>query len=129
MAYFYAKGGRVANLDLSASPATGYSDTFQIPLGTTWSAHLETTETTATFAVTPTLWASNKPNPSETNDADWVEMTSDHGWDDFPGVAVTGSTKRFADVGNSGAYRYRFKFARTGGAGNVKVWVALKDNK
>ena len=126
------KGGDVCNgLVNDGSNTTVYSNVFTVPLGSVFSMHLVWTETTATYASTVTLWASNKKNASVDDDADWVEMTSDYGFDGFPGLtagALGTSGKDFADVGNSGAISYRLKFVRTGGAATINCYVGKKDN-
>lgn len=128
----YGKGGDVCfDLVNDGTDSTVYSNVFTVPLGTTFSMHLVWTETSATYASTVSLWASNVKNAGGADDTDWVEMTADYGFDGFPGLtagALGTSGKDFVDVGNSGAIQYRLKFVRTAGAATIKCWVGKKDN-
>lgn len=127
----YGKGGDICNdLVNDGTDATVYSNVCTLPEGSTFSAHLVWTETSATYASVVSLWASNVRNPDLSDDTDWVEMTSDYGFDGFPGLtagAMGASGKDFVDISNSGALQYRFKFVRSGGAATIKCFVGKKD--
>jgi hypothetical protein len=113
--------------------STIYSDPIMVPRGETLAMHLESDETVATYASAITLWASNKPTPSLTDDTDWVQMVAGHGWGGFPvltgGDFTGGDEKDFTDIGVSGALWYRLKFVRTTGTGLISLWVTRKDLK
>ncbi len=130
------KGGDVCKqadgtaLSNDGTDSTVYSNVIELPLGSTFSMHLVWTETTATYASVVSLWASNKKNPGLADDTDWVEMTSDYGFDGFPGLtagALGTSGKDFVDVSNSGALQYRLKFVRSTGAADLVCSVGKKD--
>ena len=125
------KGGQVLDSEtISADPATVYSNVFYVTSSNMASFHLVVDDDASSLAITVTLWASNKPNPSLTDDTDWVQMTSSHGYDGLPnGNPTGGDTKDLVDLGNLGAAVYRFKFERTAGSGTLDGWVAIKDNR
>lgn len=126
------KGGNVCNgLVNDGTDVTVYSTPFVVGTASTFSMHLIWTETSATFATVVTMWASNKRKPDESDDADWVEIDADGGFDGFPGLTAgaMGTTgKDFVDVGNAGGIHYRLKFVRSGGAATIDCFVAMKDN-
>jgi hypothetical protein len=135
----YGKGGDVCKQadgsslsNNSASSATVYSNVFTLPLGSTFSMHLVWSQTTATYASVVSLWASNIKGPGLVDDTDWVEMTSEYGFDGFPGLtsgALGTSGKDFVDVSDSGALQYRLKFVASGGAADIQCHVGKKDTK
>ncbi len=111
----------------SGADATVYSIPFSTSRCDIWSLHLEWDETTATYASTVTLWASNKINPNLANDDDWVQMTDTHGWDGFAGGNPAGGDgKDLVDVGISGAWKYRLKVVRTTGTATLDCWLNRK---
>lgn len=114
----------------SAAAATVYSDKFSTQWAEVWSTHLEWADDAADFAVTVTLWASNKSTPDETDDDDWVQMVAANNYDGLPGGnPAAGSGKDLVDVGISGALWYRWKFARTAGSAVLQAYVVRKDNR
>ena len=107
-----------------------YSDIFQVEYCEVWNTHFEWTEDTATYAAAITLWASDKPNPDESDDTDWVQMTSGHGFDGLPGGDPAGGDgKDMTDVSASGALWYRWKVERTTGDGTLQAYVVRKDRR
>lgn len=124
-------GGQVAeDLVNDGTDTTVYTSAFSVGRGETWAVHLEWAEDTATFATAVTLWASCKPEPDESSDTDWVQMTTNHNWTGLPGGdPAGGSGKDLVDVGVSGALWYRFKFVRSTGAGTIQAWLVRKDEK
>lgn len=124
-------GGKIADsLVNDDTDSTVYTSKLAVSNASTWSLHLDISEDTATYAAAVTLWASNKPNPDESDDTDWVQMTSDHGWDGFPGGdPAGGDVKDLVDVSASGARWYRLKFVRSSGAATINVWAVLKGLK
>lgn len=91
---------------------TQYSKKFSP--STVWSVQLQWT---GTPAGTVTLWKSNKLNPSEANDDDWVQDT---GYSQVYGGAVGKSSE---EISSSGARWYRFKSVLSGSAGTLAGWV------
>lgn len=122
------KGGRILNeLALSASPTTGYSDLFYVTDADAASVQLEVVEDSATFAVTTTLWASNKPNPNEATDDDWVDVSSL-----YTMPSISGAGNHFVALPDGGeapltAAVYRLKFVRTTGDGSLDGYLCIKD--
>ena len=131
----YAGGKIYDKVVTDGSSGAIYSDPFMIPKGETWSLHIELDDDSTTYAGTIQLWASNKPNPDESDDSDWVEMVAAHGWDGFPALAGTpdftasGDQKDFVDVGVSGALWYRLEITRSAGSGTISCWLCKKDMK
>lgn len=120
------------NVTNDGTDSTVYSDPFSTAGASTWAAQLLVTETTATYAGAVTLWATCKPNPSLTDDTDWVEMVSANGWEGFPTItdtALADGDHDLVDVGVSGALFYRFKVVRSTGAATLDCWVSVKDSK
>lgn len=109
--------GRVVNTTTSA---TEYSNPFSVSEGSVWSAHHVWTGTPTTAV---TLWCSNYPSPSLTDDTDWVDVSPATG---MPAPAGSAS-KSFLDIGNSGGAKYRFKYVTTVGSGTIKCWVHGKE--
>lgn len=106
--------------------ATGYTDLLSVGGASGWAVHIEWTDDDSDFAVTPTLWASNKSAPDQSDDSDWVEMTAEHGWKGFVSAIDGGDGKELADVSASGALFYRLKFVATAGSGTINAWYARK---
>lgn len=105
---------RAARTVDNSSNATEYSIKFGGIDFPQWSVHFEWTGTpTATI----TLWASNKDDPSEADDTDWVQDSTS-----FTGPAGSAS-KGFYEIGNSSARYYRFKVVTSGGSGTFQAWV------
>ena len=115
------------NVTSDGTDTTIYSSKFTPSRGSVWAAHVEWDDDASSYTATVTLWASCKPVPGESDDTDWVEMTSSHGWDGFPKDPTGGDDKDLADVGISGALHYRFKVARTAGSATWNGWVVCKD--
>ncbi len=72
-----------------------------------------------TMTGTHSVWVSNKPAPSEVNDADWVQLTL--------AVAITqpagADTKEFVDLsGLSSPLWIRLKYVNASGDGVVYAW-------
>ena len=128
--YPFKGSWHVQNVSNDGTDSTVYSDPIVIPHGSVWSAHLVWTEDTATFATAVTLWATNVRQPSLTDDTDWVQMVSGHGWDGFTGGDPAGGDgKDFSDIGNTGGALYRFKFVRSTGAATLNLYLAFKDSR
>lgn len=104
-----------------ADTDTVYSEKFAVPRSTVWSIHLYATAASS-WSAAFTLWASDKPDPSEADDTDWVQMTSSHGWDGLPGgdPSSVSSFKDLADVGVSGALYYRLKAVNSAGTATLQ---------
>lgn len=68
-----------------------------------------------------TLWKSNKPDPDESDDADWVQDTSVT-FSDPAGSA----SKAALEVGNAGFRFYRVKYVNASGSGTVSLWTHAK---
>lgn len=64
------------------------------------------------------LWVSNKENPDETSDTDWVQNTTDI---TFTGISAAASAKEEHTVGNASHQWYRISVNRTAGSGTVTV--------
>ena len=113
------------------SNATGgltlYSDKFNVGAVPIWSTHFEWVDDAADYESLITLWASDHAAPDEANDADWVEMESEHGFPGLPkGNPPGGTGKDLADVGNSGSIWYRWKIARTAGSAVIQAFMGGK---
>lgn len=74
---------------------------------------------TSTLAGTLTLWCSDKENPDESTDADWVQVT------DVTPTSPTGGGggKSGQTIGNAGHLWYRFKLVVSAGTGNWETFV------
>ncbi len=113
-----------------ASAATIYSRKFSVIACEVWNSHFEWDDAAANYASAITLWASNKPNPSEDTDTDWVQMTSGHGYSGLPGGDPAGGDgKDMVDVSASGALWYRWKIVSSAGAAVVQIYVVRKDRR
>lgn len=77
-------------------------------------------EWTGTPAGALTLWYSNKPNPSEENDADWEEEATV-----FSPTDPAGSASGFVTENLKLAYRLRLKYVNASGSGVLKGWVQI----
>lgn len=129
-------GGKIYDaVTTDDSSGAVYSDAFMVAKGEVLSMHIELDDDSTTYAGTIQLWASNKPNPDESSDSDWVEMVAAHGWDGFPGLAGTpnftasGDQKDFVDLSGSGALWYRLEVTRSAGSGTLDCWICKKDVK
>jgi allantoicase len=111
---------------LSADPATGYSAPLDMGMAASGSFHIVVAQTTATFAVTATVWASNIPIPDLDDDTDWVEVTSL-----MTAPTISGAGKHYVviDTADGVFERYRMKYARTGGAGIIRTYGSAKDTR
>lgn len=110
-----------------SSTNTVYSEKFRVPGQSVWSVHLQATAASG-WSAAFTLWASNKASPSEADDSDWVQMTSNHGWDGLPGgnPSTASAFKDHVDVGVSGALWYRFKGVNSAGTATLQGWLVKK---
>jgi len=128
----FVLGSKTTGATSGAAPnATIYSDKFSVWGAPVWSAHLVWSSAGSDLAATITLWASNYENPDPSTDTDWVQMTTDHGWDGFVSGdpdGATASAKDVADVSSSGSRWYKFKVARSAGSGLVSILVNAKDS-
>lgn len=76
-------------------------------------------EWTGTPTGTLTMWRSNKPNPLETGDADWVQVTT------FSPSNPAGAASKYGDEVTFTSYnRYRFKYVNTTGSGTLFCWTS-----
>lgn len=109
-------------------PATVYSNKFSTGRADVWSTHFEGASV-STYSATVTLWASNKIDPSEADDTDWVEIDAEGGFDGLPGGNPSSASafKDFVDVGISGARWYRWKFVRSAGSATLSAWATVKN--
>jgi hypothetical protein len=102
-----------------------------VSLGETFSVHVQWAAPSS-FTGAFTLWASNLADPDETVDADWVQMTSDHGFSGLAGGDPTTTSSAggdIIDIGNAGAAWYRVKMVRSAGSANISYHVSIKDEK
>lgn len=75
---------------------------------------------TGTPTGTFTLWGSDKLNPDQTNDNDWVQDAS------FAPTNPAGSASKFGDqTGNYKAYRKRIKYVNASGTGVLTGFVTV----
>lgn len=97
--------------------ATFYSDMWTGEDGDGYGLHVEYTGTpTGTFS----LWVSDKPNPNQANDNDWVQDTG------FAPVNPAGAAGKFRDdTAVSKGYRKRLKYVNASGTGTVAAWVTV----
>jgi len=69
---------------------------------------------------TLSMWCSDKPYPSETDDTDWVQDTS------WVPTNPAGSAGKFRDdAGNMKAYRKRLKYVNASGTGLLEAFVTV----
>ena len=83
-----------------------------------WGLHVQTT---GTLTGTWTLWASDKPQPSLTDDTDWVDMSA-HA--DFVETNPAGSTTKWRV--NSTLIKatwLRLKYVNASGTGTIYAWA------
>lgn len=109
---------------LSASPTTGYSGKIDTRYAQRASLQCEVVQDTATFAVTTTVWATNKDNPDTSDDSDWVDITS---LCTVP--TITGASASYVVLVPDAACSFasvRAKFVRTGGAGTITTYQVSK---
>lgn len=103
-----------------SSTNTYYSDMFGAASSDGQSIHLEWSGTpTGTF----TLWCSDKPNPDESSDTDWVQDTS------FSPTNPAGSASKMLDSGgNMKSNLKRIKYVNTSGTGTLYGWATVVRN-
>jgi hypothetical protein len=101
--------------------ATRYSEPWRLSAGQCCSVHLEFAGGSG-LTVVPTLWVSNKYEPSETDDADWVNTGVS-----FTGITAGTSGKEALSIGNAGFKWYRLKLVTSAGSGKASTWVELTD--
>lgn len=78
---------------------------------------------TGTPTGTLTLWMSDKANPSEADDSDWVQDTT------FSPTNPAGSGSKFRDdAANARAYRKRLKYVNASGSGVLYGYVTVPKN-
>lgn len=96
---------------------TYYSKVFGAKNSDGQSVHLEWTGTpTGTF----TMWCSDKPNPDETDDDDWVEDTT------FTPTNPAGSASKMLDSGgNMKANLKRIKYVNAASSGTLFGWATV----
>ena len=100
-------------LDETDPTGTVYSEPFSMEHGSLFSLHCVYGGLTGTL----TLWQSNIPDPSLTDDTDWVENT------DVTFTALSGAGKQFINAGNAAAYKYRVKYFHGSGTGDLDVYA------
>lgn len=83
--------------------------------GISW--HIVATGSSLTSAIT--FWASNLPNPSVSDDTDWVQQTDIT----LTGPTTASSFKGMAVVGNCNAQWYRVKIVTSNGTGAATVYA------
>lgn len=75
---------------------------------------------TGTPTGTFTLWFTDKPNPDQTNDNDWIQDTA------FSPTNPAGAGGKFGDpAGNFKSYRKRLKYVNASGSGTVTAYVTV----
>ena len=99
--------------DQTNPTGTTYSDKLSMRKGSLFSIHSVYGGLTGTI----TLWQSNIPNASLTDDTDWVENT------DVTFTALAGASKQFQNAGNAAALFYRVKYVHTSGTGDLDIWI------
>lgn len=76
--------------------------------------------TTGTLTGAFTLWMTDKINPDQTTDNDWVQDAS------FVPTNPAGAAVKFRDDGgNAKAYRKRLKYINASGTGNLQAFVTV----
>jgi len=100
------------------STGTFYSTPISLPEQAVVGIHLEWDAVTDT----DTFWASDKPKPDETDDADWVQVTT---------IVVTSPTgsesKHRYDLDRVGARWLRIKVVHGSGTGKRRGWATIKE--
>jgi hypothetical protein len=87
-----------------------------------FSLHYEWTKVGATGATaTITLWGSNKPDPGESADTDWVDITTETGLTFTAPADNTG--KHSVTVKDTGYLWYMLKVVTASGTSTMKCWV------
>lgn len=112
-------------VSVSADPATAYSKPLDLSNCSSGSFQVSWSATTPTIA--ETVWATNNPNADESNDDDWVDVTSA-----VAAVDVTGSSgKGFIDIPPAECLydRYRLKFVRSAGSATITIHGSGKPNR
>jgi hypothetical protein len=105
------EGVAVSSTTTYYSKPWGYGGTDGHSLQLEWSG-----TPTGTF----TQWYSNKPNPSLTDDTDWIQDT------DFAPTNPAGSASKMGDnAANFKANLKRIKYVNASGSGTLKGWVTV----
>lgn len=99
--------------------ATVYSEPWRCSAGSVCSTHVEFAGGSSLTTVV-TLWVSNKYEPSESNDDDWVNTGVS-----YTGITTGTSAKEAQAIGNAGFKWYRLKFVTSNGTGKASAWVEL----
>lgn len=107
----YTPGVAVSSTNTYYSKPWGASDADGHGLHMQW---------TGTPTGTLTMWMSDKPFPSEVDDADWVQDTT---WS--PTNPAGSASKARDDAGNAKAYRKRLKYVNASGSGVLYGWVSV----
>jgi hypothetical protein len=117
-----SSGGAVAtygqSLDTTTN-ATVYSEPWRLSAGSVCSTHIEFAGGSSLTTVV-TLWVSNKYEPDEADDDDWVNTGVS-----YTGITTGTSGKEAQALGNAGFKWYRLKLATSNGTGKVSAWVEL----
>ena len=108
-------------VDGVAVSGTKYSTVLVLQRASEFSLHMVWDSTSALNA-TATLQVSNKPNPDETSDTDWVDNTDITFTD--PGGA---DLSEFIHVSAASGALYRVKFVNGSGTGTLTVYAAYKN--
>lgn len=75
---------------------------------------------TGTMSGALTLWTTDKPNPDETSDADWIEDTL------FTSTDPSGGPDKFKDdAANSKAFYKRLKYVNAAASGVIYAYVTV----
>lgn len=104
----------------ASSTNTYYSKPWSCEQGS-WSLQVQTT---GTLTGTWTLWLSNKPHPSLTDDTDWVDISTHAG---FVETNPAGATTKWTATPDHliGAW-FRLKYVNASGTGNILAWVCTQ---
>lgn len=114
----------------SAAPLT---EGVEVSSTTTYYSRMISGKDTDTFALhiewsgtptgTLTLWVSDKPNPDESSDTDWVQDT---GW--APTNPAGAASKFHSEFTAHSSHRKRVKYVNTSGTGTLKGWASVPNN-
>lgn len=108
---------------LSTDPTTGYSTPLDTRYGSKASFQIISAQTSGSFAVTTTVWASNKEDPNPDDDSDWVDISS---LCTVPTVAGNSNQMLLIPVAGCTFRKVRVKVVRTSGDGTVTFFGAAK---
>ena len=109
----------------AAGTDTGYSAILDMRFCTEGSFHYVWIGSTPTVATT--VWVSNYDDPVQTNDLEWVNVSTD-----FTITAVTGNTGKamLKIVASNGCYdKIRLKFVASANSASIAVFGSAKDNR